>query len=510
MLFLLFLYQTKTTTLKNLKLPSPHTILIIITGLVALLTWIIPSGKFDTLKFDTEAENFVYLNSETRKTLPATQQTLDDLSVTIALEKFTSGDIYKPIGIPKTYKELAPQPQGFLAFLKAPIQGIIQSADIIFFVLILGGLIGIMNYTGAFDAGISWLGNTLKSKEYLLIIIVTTLVSIGGTTFGLAEETIAFYPILIPIFIAAGYDAMVPLACIYIGSSVGSMFSTINPFSVIIASDAAGINWTTGFTGRLILLILATIISIIYILRYAKKVKKDTSKSIVYKQKEAIEKLFKSNTNDSTLTARLRTILTVFGLCFIVMIIGVSKLDWWFEEMTVTFLIGAILIGFLANIKEDTFISIFVKGASDLLSVAFIIGIARAVSIVMDNGLISDTILHYASGITGGMPKGIFTNVMLFIYAGLSFFVPSSSGMAVLTMPIMSPLADTVGIGREVIVNAYQYGMGLFAFINPTGLILPSLAIVKIGFNSWLKFITPLLIILTLFTMIGLTIQVYL
>ena len=496
--------------MKKLKFSTPHTILILIVGLVAILTWLIPAGKFDTLKFDKASNTFSYINSNKTSTLPATQKTLDNLKIKISIEKFTSGDIYKPISIPNTYNKLEAKPQGFLAFLKAPIQGLTQSADIILFVLILGGLIGIMNYTGAFDAGISWLGITLKGKEYWLIIIVTTLISIGGTTFGLAEETIAFYPILIPIFLAAGYDAMVPLASIYIGSSVGTMFSTVNPFSVIIASDAAGINWTTGFTGRLILLILATLISILYILRYAKKVKKDPSKSIIFEQKEAIEQLFKNNTNTLQLTGKLRLILTVFILCFVVMIYGVSKLDWWFEEMTVVFLVGAVIIGFIAKIKEDTFVSTFIKGANDLLSVAFIIGIARAVSIIMENGLISDTILQYASGITTGMSKGLFTNVLMFVYAGLSFFVPSSSGMAVLTMPIMSPLADTVGVGREVVVNAYQYGMGLFAFISPTGLILASLAIVKIGFNKWLKFIMPLLIILTLFTMIALTIQVYL
>jgi len=507
---LLIIVQTNVAMLKKLKFPSPHTILILITGLVALLTWIIPAGKFNTLTFNADSNNFTYSSTTTTKSLPATQQTLTDLGITIALEKFTSGDIYKPISVPNTYTELEAKPQGVLAFLKAPITGIIASADIIFFVLILGGLIGIMNYTGAFDAGISWLGTTLKGKEYWLIIIVTTLIAIGGTTFGLAEETIAFYPILIPIFLAAGYDAMVPLASIYIGSSVGTMFSTVNPFSVIIASDAAGINWTTGFTERLICLIIATIIAILYILHYANKVKKDPSTSIIYHQKESIEKLFNTKTDDVVLTTRLRVILTVFSLCFVVMIIGVSKLGWWFEEMTVVFLVGAVIIGFIAKIKETNFVSTFVSGANDLLSVAFIIGIARGVSIIMDNGFISDTILQYMSGFASGMPKGIFTNVLVFIYAGLSFFIPSSSGMAVLTMPIMSPLADTVGVGKEIIVNAYQYGMGLFYFINPTGLILASLAVVKIGFNKWLKFIMPLLLILTVFTMVALTIQVYL
>lgn len=191
------------------------------------------------------------------------------------------------------------------------------------------------------------------------------------------------------------------------------------------------------------------------------------------------------------------------------MVIGVSMLDWWFIEMTATFLVAGVLIGFVGKIKETEFVEAFTKGAGELLSVAFIIGIARGVSIIMTDGLISDTMLFNASGLTTGMEKGIFINVMFVIYNLLSFFIPSSSGMAVLTMPIMAPLADTVGIGRELIVNAYQYGMGLFYFINPTGLILAALAIVKIGFNKWIKFIMPLFWILVLLIMAYLTFSVY-
>lgn len=509
--FVLLLSKIKFYILKNIKFPTPHTILLLIAGLVALLTWFIPAGKFDALQYQKSSNSFTYSHLKEQKILPATQESLAELGIKIPLEKFTNGDISKPISVPGTYTELPAQPQGVLAFFKSPIRGITQSSDIILFVLILGGVIGIMNFTGAFDAGIAWLAKKLKGKEYWLIFVVTSLIAAGGTTFGLAEETIAFYPILIPIFLAARYDAIVALACVYIGSSIGTMCSTVNPFSVIIASDAAGINWTTGFTGRLLMLVCGIVICVIYILRYANKVQKDPTKSIIYDQKEMIENIFGSSTSDThVLTGRLRIILTVFTLCFVVMIYGVSRLEWWFEEMTVVFLVGAILIGFLAKMKEENFVTTFIKGANDLLGVAFIIGIARGVSILMEQGLISDTILQNASEFTTGMPKGIFANVLLFIYSGLSFFIPSSSGMAVLTMPIMSPLADTVGIGREIIVNTYLYGMGLFSFINPTGLILASLAIVKVGYDRWLKFALPLVVILTIFTMISLTIQVYL
>ncbi len=478
--------------------------------MVALLTWIIPAGKYDTLSYNATENTFIIHGLKKETSLKATQETLNNLDVKIPLEKFTSGDIWKPINIPNTYKKLKPQPQGILDFIKSPIKGIVEAADIIFLVLIIGGLIGIMNLTGAFDAGISWLAKALKGREFILIIVVTFLISLGGTTFGLAEETIAFYPILIPVFLAAKYDAMVALASIYIGSSIGTMFSTINPFSVIIASDAAGLNWTTGFTVRLVMYVLGTLICILYILSYAKRVKKDPSKSVIYSQKEEIDQLFGNTTNSTIkLTTRLRLIIIIFSLCFVVMVYGVSILKWWFIEMTSVFLVGAILIGIIANIKESVFVDTFVKGASDLLGVALIVGIARGITVLMNDGLISDTMLYYASNMTNGMNKGVFINAMLYIYGGLSFFIPSSSGMAVLTMPIMSPLADGVGIGREAVVNAYQFGMGLFAFINPTGLILASLAIVKVGYDKWLKFVMPLVLILIAFTMIALTISVY-
>ncbi|WP_142783458.1 YfcC family protein [Changchengzhania lutea] len=497
--------------MKKLKFPTAQTILILIAILVTLLTWFVPAGKYDSLAYNATSDTFIKTSLGKTVELPAIQETLEHLSIKIPIEKFTNGDIYKPISIPNTYNKLESKPQGLADLAQSPIKGIIAAADIIFLILIIGGLIGIMNLTGAFDAGISWMAKVLKGREYFLIIVVTILIAAGGTTFGLAEETMAFYPILIPVFLAAKYDAMVGLACIFLGSGIGTMCSTVNPFSTIIASDAAGINWTTGLTNRVIMFVLCLVITILYILYYAKRVKADPAKSLISDQKEELEILFGLNTMNTTtkFTPRLRLIITVFSLCFVIMIVGVSFLDWWFVEMTTTFLVGAIIIGVIARIKESIFVETFAKGAAELLGVAFIVGIARGVTILMEDGLISDTILYHASTVTQGMNKGVFANVMLFIYGGLSFFMPSSSGMAVLTMPIMSPLADTVNIGREVIVDTYQYGMGLFYLINPTALILAALAIVKIGFDKWLKFIIPLLFILLITTMAFLTWSVY-
>lgn len=497
--------------MKKRKFPSAQTILLVIAAFVAILTWIIPSGKYDSLTYNKSDNTFIIESKGNKTSIPANQRSLDQLNIKIPLENFTTGAIYKPISIPDTYEKVAANPQGFFELVQSPVKGIIEASDVIFLVLFIGGLIGIMNLTGAFDAGILWLSTVLKGREYILIILTTTLIALGGTTFGLGEETLAFIPILIPVFIGAKYDAMVGIACIFVGSAVGTMCSTTNPFATIIASDSAGINWTTGLSGRILMFCICTTISIIYILRYAKKVKNDATKSIIFEQKEEMEKLFGGIKNNTVLelTHRLRIIIFIFTASFIIMVIGVSMLDWWFTEMASIFFVGAILIGFVAKINENDFVNAFSKGAGELLSVAFIIGIARGVSILMKDGAISDTVLYNTSALTEGMDKGVFVNALFFIYNGLSFFIPSSSGMAVLSMPIMSPLADTVGIGREAIVNAYLYGMGIFGFINPTGLILATLGIAKIGFDKWLKFVWPLVIILALISMAFLTVSVY-
>ena len=261
---------------KKLSFPSAYTVLFIVAALVALMTWIVTPGVYDKLSYDQDTSTFTvnYANGDT-ETFPGTQETLDRFDIKADLDKFTSGDIWKPVGIPGTYTEVEPHPQGPGDFFQAPVAGMYDSIGVVFFVLVIGGFIGVVNHTGAFNAGIGSLSTVLRGREKWLIIIVTALIAIGGTTFGLAEETIAFYPILVPVFLAAGYDAIVALAAIYLGSSVGTMCSTVNPFSTIIASNAAGISWTEGLIPRLVLLGLGTLLCIWYLIRYAEKVKAD-------------------------------------------------------------------------------------------------------------------------------------------------------------------------------------------------------------------------------------------
>ena len=325
----------------------------------------------------------------------------------------------------------------------------------------------------------------------------------------LAEETIALYPILVPVFLAAGYDVMVCIAAIYMGSSIGTMFPTINPFSVGNASNAAGISLADGMGIRFVALAIGLIITLVYILRYAKKVKADPSQSICYDQYEYHMKKFGHQGEVPKFTGRMKLTLAVFGITFAVLVWGLVTKQWWFDNMTALFLACAIIMAFTSGIGEKNFMDQFIGGAADLMSVALVVGVARGINIILENGMVSDTILAYFSGAISGMNPIIFIILMMFVFIVLGFFISSSSGLAVLSVPIMAPLADTVGVSRAAIVSAYAYGLGLISFITPAGLILASLAMVDVTYDKWLKFIMPLMGITAGFSAVMLVIQLF-
>ena len=496
---------------KERKFPTAFTVLFIVLILAAVLTYVIPAGSYDRLQYDSDNSQFVRIGSDGEETsLEASQDVLDELNVTVPLENFVKGDIKKPVAIPGSYHQLEQSPQGFFDVARAPIDGIADSIGIIVFVLLLGGCIGILNTTGTFDAGIAALSRKTKGKEFLMVAIISSLIALGGTTFGMAEETIAFYPILMPIFLASGYDAMVTIAAIYMGSSIGTMFSTTNAFSVVVASNAAGISFKEGMNIRIITLLIGQAISLYYIYRYAKKVKNDPSKSIIADEMPRIRQQYLENYDpEHTAPFNFRRIgmLVVFMLAFPVMIYGVMNLDWWFEEMSTLFLVVGILLMILSGLGEQKAVNSFLDGAADLVSVALIIGVARAINIILDDGMISDTLLYNASNIIGGMNGVLFSTVQMVLFSFLGIFIPSSSGLATLSMPIIAPLADTVSIGRDVVVSAYNFGQGWMAIIAPTGLILATLEMVDVSYNKWIKFILPLMGIILILSVVMLGVQ---
>ena len=494
------------------KQRTPITILMVVIVIAALCTWLIPAGAYDTLSYTSDT-GFTINKKDGTIAVAAKQSTLDSLDIKINLSKFVNGDVKKPVSIPGSYHKTDTNRQGFVETLQAPIKGMYDTKDIIFFVLIIGAFMQVFNTSGAMEKGLKTLSQKMNGKESWLIIILTFLFSLGGATFGMAEEGLAFYVILTPIFIAAGYDLIVPVAVIFGGTQLGTLSSFSNPFSAVVASNAAGINWKDGLNERLIMFVITGIIMIWYIVRYANNVKKDPTKSLVYKIDGILPSLPKAmnadNNDNEPLSKRNILLLIVFFATFIVMITGVISASWGLLEMTTVFLTSSILVAIIMKMNESDFINQFIKGAESLLSVALIIGVARGVGTILNEGKISDSIVYYSSQAISGMPPSLFIVSIFLLYIIFTLFISSSSGMAVLTMPVMGALAIMANIPGREIVNSYLFGMGIMGFLTPTGLILPSLALVNVSVKAWFKFIMPLIIILAVACVICLLIGIH-
>lgn len=487
---------------KKFVFPSAYTVLVLVMIFAAVLTYIVPAGAYSTLAYDSDNDVFVVTTPKGDTTeYPAVQETLDNFGINAKVENFVNGSIYRPMSIEGTYELVDQNGQGIFQVIRAPISGIYECVEIMVFIFMIGGMIAIVNHIGVFNSGISELARISKGHEKIIIAVVCFLIAMGGTTFGMAEETVAFYPILIPVFMKAGYDAMTGVAAIYLGSCVGCMFSTVNPFSVVIASNAAGITFGDGLAARVIGLIVGILITIWYLFKYGAKIKKDPTKSVMWEQHEELEEFFGVHgdktdvtSSDTKMQAKDKIILTLFFVTFVVMVYGVVKLGWWFAEMSMLFLVSSIIIGVIGRVPESKFTEVFIQGASDFVGVALVCGCARAVNILLENGYISGTLLHTMSGWVQGMNPILFLIVLTVIFIILGFFVNSSSGLAMLSIPIMAPLADAVGLPRELVVSAYVYGLNIIGLITPTGLILAILQLCKVTYDKWLKWVWPLLV----------------
>lgn len=469
-----------TKDISRFHFPSAYTILFALIIIVAALTWIIPAGQY---------------------------------------ERVASEALGKDIPVAGTYALTTANPQGFLDVILAPIAGFYdpssytaKAIDVALFVLMIGGFIGVVTATGAIDAGIKRAMTRLKGQEKWMIPILMALFALGGTTEGMAEETLAFYVLLTPVMIAAGYDALTAVAVILLGAGIGVLGSTVNAFSTVIASNAAGVPFTDGLPLRLGILIVTFAVTTAYVMRYAARVKADPSRSLVFDRKEENEQHFRSTVIDTVdFTGLHKIVLLLFGATFAVMIWGVSLGGWWMAEMSGLFLFAGIAIGIIGRLGEKGLIDAFVGGARDLLGVALIIGLARGIVVVMDAGHMTDTILHWAEGMVSGLNEIVFINVMYWIQVVLSFFVPSTSGLAVLSMPILAPVADFAGVSRSLVVTAFQSAEGIVNLITPTSaVVMGGLAISRVPYERWLRFVWPLLLGLTVIIMAALSIGVLL
>lgn len=500
--------MTKKKKKFKLRMPGAFAILFILTIVSIVCTWFVPAGSYSKLSYDTTNKTLVIADPEgEQKNIPATQDELDKLGVKINIEQFTSGGITKPVSIPDTYKRLKQRPASVGDLTRSMVEGTIEATDVMVFILILGGLIGVVKLSGAFESGLLALTRKTKGREFALIFLVSVLMVIGGTLCGIEEEAVAFYPILVPVFIALGYDSIVCVGAIFLASSVGTAFSTVNPFSVVIASNAAGISFAEGLSWRLFGCIAGAIFVIAYLWWYCKRLKADPTFSYSYEDREEFERIWSvssANQEELSFNWKRKLILVLFVVGFPLMVWGVMTQGWWFPTMAASFLTFAIIIMFLTGAGSDGFgekkvVDAFVEGASSLVGVSLIIGLARGINMILNEGMISDTLLHFSSQLVKGMNGPLFIVMMFLIFFVLGFIVPSSSGLAVLAMPILAPLADTVEIQRFTVVTAYQFGQYAMLFLTPTGLVMATLQMLDMKYSHWLKFVWPVVVFLTIF-----------
>ncbi len=496
----------------KLDVPSAFTILFILTIVAVLATWFVPAGSYSKLKYEPDSSVLILTNPQGAvQELPAAQETLDNLGVKINVDQFTSGAIKKPISVPGTYESLEQQPKGVTDIFTSMVHGTIEAVDIMVFIFVLGGLIGVVNASGAFESGLLALTKKTKGREFALVFLVSIFMVIGGTFCGLEEEAVAFYPILVPVFLALGYDSIVSVGAIFLAGSMGTSFSTINPFSVVIASNAAGIVFTEGLAWRIFGCVVGALVVVGYLYWYCKKVKANPEFSYTYEDHEKFKKLYETEASGhaENFTWRKKVILIFFVAAFLIMVWGVMTQGWWFPTMAASFLAITIIVIFLSGMPEKKIVDAFTHGASSLVGVSLIIGLARGINLIMEEGQISDTMLYYASNLVSGMHGAPFILMLLVIFFFLGFLVPSSSGLAVLAMPIMAPLADTVGIPRFIVVSAYNWGQYAMLYLAPTGLVMATLQMLDMKYTHWVRFVWPMVVFLMVFGGILLVIQVF-
>lgn len=440
-------------------------------------------------------------------------------------------------------------------FCTAPILGFADALPVCLFVMILGGFLGMMTETGALDNGIAVLVQKLKGNEIMLIPVLMLIFSLGGTTYGMCEETVPFYALLAATMMAAGFDPMVGAATVLLGAGCGCLGSTVNPFAVGAAVDAltgVGIEVNQSIIIGLgaVLWIVTTGMSIFFVMNYAKKVKADKGSTILSMQElkdaeEAHGKAASEVHKEVKLTGRQKGVLIAFAFTFVVMIVGFIPLadlnegvanffdagavydadgnavvqgwsalitglpigQWYFDEASTWFFLMAVLIGIIGGLSEKQIVNTFITGAADMMSVVLVIALARGISVLMANTGLDVFVLDAAANALAGLSGVIFAPMSFLVYFGLSFLIPSTSGMATVSMPIMGPLAVKLGFSPEVMVMIFSAAIGVVNLFTPTsGAIMGGLALAKIEWTTWLKFALKLIVALSVVCAIILTV----
>jgi uncharacterized ion transporter superfamily protein YfcC len=454
---------------KSIRLPHTLVLIYLMVVAAAVATWLVPGGEYQRAEKDG-----------------------------------------RMVPVPNSFQFVDRRPQGLGALFISPIQGFVQASNIIAFVLIMGGVFAVVQKTGAIDAGIGRLADRFgrsRTLRALLIPVTMTVFSLGGAVFGMCEEAMPFVLVFVPLAMSLGYDRLVGTAIPFIGAAAGFAGAFFNPFTVGIAQGIAGLPLYSGLAYRLIVWAIGTTIAVVFVMRYAARIRKDPTRSPTYEDDLEFRKtlpLTDGPAEKPLIAAAHKIVLLLFLAGMVLLVVGILKFKWYINEIAGLFLALGILAGLLGRLKSDDMARAFVDGAKDMVNTAFIIGIARALLIVATDGRIMDTLLYGLARSISHVHPVISAQLMFVGQCGINFFVHSGTAQAALTMPIMAPLGELVGITRQTAVFAFQ----LAEYINPilptSGVTMGVLGLAHLRWEKWAKWLLPLLLAWFAFALLSL------
>ena len=462
--------------IKQFKVPHVYAIIFALMVIFAVLTWIVPSGSYQRQEVNGREVTVAGTYEQSEKTY-IDEETGDEV------------DLRK----------------GVFDVLQAPTRGIQEAIEVVAFILIVGGSFQVITKTGAITSGMGRVVRRFKNKDILIIPIAMVLFALGGTSFGMAEETLPFFAIFMPIMMAMGFDSMTAFMVVFVGARTGYIASTINPFNVLIAQGILGIQGNPQLWLRMIAWVVLTAVAITWVVLYARRVKKNPESSITFEDDIAKKVEFAADESalDAEFTGRQKGVLAVFiaGMCLIIW--GLVTQGWYMNEISAVFLAMGLLAGVIAGFSQDVIAQEFVAGIADFAFSAIVVGLARGILVIASDGMIIDTILNALATGLGGIPAVLFTTLLYAVENLLAILVPSSSGLAALTAPIFGPLTELMGLNPEAAVWALSMGSATMSLICPTSAILVAgLGVCKIKLGQWWKTVWKFFLVVSLINIV--------
>lgn len=461
--------KAKNEDRSNKKFSMPHIyVILFVFGVIATIsTYLIPSGEFDRVKGPegremVDADSFHYIDSA---------------------------------------------PVGLVDFISIIPRGLIEAGEIVFFTLIIGGMFMVLRRTGIIEIGVDKLARQFINKSILIIPVLTTVFAIIATLIGTAELSLVYIPVIIPLIIALGYDSITATSIALCGTVVGFTVGVLNPINTGLAQKLSGIPTFSGLGLRLAIFVIVLFVTILFIMKYAKKIKKNPSISLVYHDDTEKRHMYKDITNQEPLVAtkRQKIGIGVVLLFFIILVYGVITQGWFMVEMSGLFIVMGIVVGLVTGLNTREICESFNDGFKDVLMGAVIVGLARSIAVVLEDGKIMDSIVHGLGSVIDGATPTVAVVGMYIVQVLINFIISSGSGQALVTMPIMAPLADMLGITRQTAVLAFQLGDGFTHVFYPTsGYFMAALAIGGVSYTKWIRFFFPLFIVWGVISIISL------